>query len=80
VWEWENPPEDTDVSRGGRHRVTAADLETVRCARTHYEQMYRKAGGIATRARIVGFLNSEAAPLLRGSYTDAVGRQLHRAT
>jgi hypothetical protein len=80
VWEWENPPEDVDVSRGGRHRVTAADIEMLRAARTHYEQMYRKAGGMATRTRIVGFLNAEAAPLLRGSYTDATGRQLHRAT
>ncbi|MFF8995228.1 transcriptional regulator, partial [Streptomyces sp. NPDC014983] len=33
VWEWENPPEDTDVSRGGRHRVTPADIETLRAAR-----------------------------------------------
>ncbi|WP_282797416.1 transcriptional regulator [Streptomyces sp. CC224B] len=80
VWEWENPPEDTDVSRGGRHPVSLADLETLRAARTHYERMYRKTGGVATRTRIVGFLNAEAAPLLRGSYTDAMGRQLHRAT
>ncbi|MYW65128.1 transcriptional regulator [Streptomyces sp. SID8379] len=80
VWEWENPPEDNDVSRGGRHQVSFADLEMMRSARTHYEQMYRKAGGIATRIRIVGFLNSEAAPLLRGSYTDETGRHLHRAT
>ncbi|MGW1890843.1 transcriptional regulator [Streptomyces sp. NPDC002004] len=80
VWEWENPPEDVDVSRGGRHRVSPADIEVLRAARSHYEQMYRKAGGIATRTRIVGFLNAEAAPLLRGAYTDATGRQLHRAT
>ncbi|WP_030616298.1 hypothetical protein [Streptomyces sclerotialus] len=80
VWEWENPPEDSDVSRSGLTRVSMADIEMLRSARTHYEQMYRKAGGVATRARIVGFLNTEAAPLLRGSYTDATGRQLHRAT
>ncbi|GCD38969.1 MULTISPECIES: hypothetical protein [Streptomyces] len=80
VWEWENPPEDSDVSRTGLTRVSMADIEMLRAARTHYEQMYRKAGGIATRTRIVGFLNTEAAPLLRGSYTDATGRQLHRAT
>jgi tetratricopeptide (TPR) repeat protein len=80
VWEWENPPEDVDVSRGGRHHVKMSDIEMLRAARAHYEQMYRKAGGIATRTRIVGFLNSETAPLLRGSYTDATGRQLHRAT
>ncbi|MFJ8761303.1 transcriptional regulator [Streptomyces cyaneofuscatus] len=80
VWEWENPPEDTDVSRPGPGRVSAADIETLRSARDHYEQMYRKAGGIATRPRIVRFLNAEAAPLLRGGYSDALGRRLHRAT
>lgn len=80
VWEWENPPEDVDVSRGGRHRVTAADIEMLRAARAHYEQMYRKTGGVATHGRIVGFLTAEAAPLLRGGYTDATGRLLHRAT
>lgn len=80
VWEWENPPEDTDVSRPGPHRVGPADIATLRAARSHYELMYRKAGGIATRSRVVGFLNTETAPLLRGGYSDATGRQLHRAT
>ncbi|MEV0276108.1 transcriptional regulator [Streptomyces sp. NPDC050610] len=80
VWEWENPPEDSDVSRHGLTRVTMTDIEMLRAARAHYEQMYRKTGGVATRARVVGFLNFETAPLLRGSYTDATGRQLHRAT
>ncbi|MFE5487126.1 transcriptional regulator [Streptomyces sp. NPDC056527] len=80
VWEWENPPEDSDVSRDGRTRVSMADITMLRSARAHYEQMYRKAGGIATRVRIVGFLNTETAPLLRGAYSDGLGRQLHRAT
>ncbi|MEO3975293.1 transcriptional regulator [Streptomyces sp. CAU 1734] len=80
VWEWENPPEDADVSRSGQTRVSPADVTMLRSARAHYELMYRKAGGIATRARIVGFLNTEAAPLLRGGYSDDLGRQLHRAT
>ncbi len=80
VWEWENPPEDADVSREGMTRVSMRDITMLRSARAHYEQMYRKPGGVATRARVVGFLISEAAPLLRGSYPDATGRQLHRAT
>ncbi|MEV6160883.1 transcriptional regulator [Streptomyces sp. NPDC052052] len=79
VWEWENPPEEADVSRDGATRVGAADLVTLRAARTHYELMYRRAGGIATRSRITAFLNSEVAPLLRGGYSDATGRRLHRA-
>ncbi|MEU0132105.1 transcriptional regulator [Streptomyces sp. NPDC006289] len=80
VWEWENPPEDADVARPGPSRVGRADIAMLRAARAHYEQMYRKTGGIATRSRVVGFLNAEAAPLLRGGYGDATGRQLHRAT
>ncbi|TQE35486.1 transcriptional regulator [Streptomyces ipomoeae] len=79
VWEWENPPDDTDVSRSGIPQVGIADVELLRNARNHYEQMYRKAGGVATRGRILQFLNTETAPLLRGSYTDATGRELHRA-
>ncbi|MFD6657246.1 transcriptional regulator [Streptomyces parvus] len=80
VWEWENPPEDTDVSRPGPGRVSPADIAMLKAARDHYEQMYRKTGGIATRSRIVRFLNAEAAPLLRGGHSDALGRSLHRAT
>ncbi|WP_329122660.1 transcriptional regulator [Streptomyces sp. NBC_01353] len=80
VWEWENPPEDADVSRDGRTRVSMADVTMLGAARAHYEHMYRKAGGIATRMRIVGFLNAETAPLLRGAYSDGLGRRLHRAT
>ncbi|MEU0135918.1 transcriptional regulator [Streptomyces sp. NPDC006296] len=79
VWEWENPPEDADVSRPGPPCVGTADLAMLRAARTHYEQMYRKAGGLATKPRIVGFLNAETAPLLRAGYSDATGRRLHRA-
>ena len=80
VWDWENPPEDQDVSRPGTPRVGGSDVEMLRAARTRYEQMYRSAGGVATRARIVGFLTGHTAPLLRGSYSDATGRSLYRAS
>ncbi|MFE6844400.1 transcriptional regulator [Streptomyces sp. NPDC057686] len=80
VWEWENPPEDADVSRDGPNRIGPEHIEILRAARAHYELMYRRAGGVATRARIVRFLGSETAPMLRGSYPDGLGRQLHRAT
>ncbi|MEU2834055.1 transcriptional regulator [Streptomyces lavendulae] len=80
VWEWENPPEDADVSRSGPYRIGPEHIEILRAARAHYELMYRRTGGMATRARIVRFLGSETAPMLRGSYPDEVGRLLHRAT
>lgn len=79
VWEWENPPEDLDVSRAGSLQVGPADVEVLRVARTHYEAMYRQSGGVATRIRVVRFLAEHTSPLVRGRYTDATGRELHRA-
>lgn len=79
VWEWENPPEDGDVSHRGRRPVTEVDVAVLHAARGHYEHLYRNAGGVATRPRVVGFLNGEVAPLLGGDYDDATGRQLCRA-
>ncbi|MFE4397221.1 MULTISPECIES: transcriptional regulator [Streptomycetaceae] len=79
VWEWENPPDDRDVSRAGTLHVGVTDVQMLRAARTRYEQMYRGAGGVATKGRVVGFLTEHTAPLVRGSYTDAVGRDLLRA-
>jgi hypothetical protein len=79
VWEWENPPEDSDVSRRGSARVGLDDVACIQAARNRYEQMYRRVGGVATRGRVVFFLNEYAASVLRGSYSDAVGRKLHRA-
>ncbi|MFF2025708.1 transcriptional regulator [Streptomyces sp. NPDC058171] len=79
VWEWENPPDDRDVSSHGTIRVGMSDVAALRVARGHYEQMYRKAGGVATRARVLGFLVGDTAPLMRGTYTDSTGRELHRA-
>ncbi|NUP19891.1 MAG: transcriptional regulator [Streptomyces sp.] len=79
VWEWENPPDDTDVSSRGTIRVGLPDVEQLRTARGHYEQMYRKAGGVATRGRVLRFLVEDTAPLMRGTYSDQTGRQLHRA-
>ncbi|MFI1652237.1 transcriptional regulator [Streptomyces avidinii] len=80
VWEWENPPEDADVSREGPTPIGPEHIEILKSARAHYELMYRRAGGLATRDRIVRFLGSETAPMLRGSYSDDLGRRLHRAT
>ena len=41
VWEWENPPEDADVSRPGPGRVGMDDVACIQLARDRYEQMYR---------------------------------------
>jgi hypothetical protein len=41
--------------------------------------MYRVAGGIPARARITDFLAVQVAPLIKGTYDDAIGRELFRA-
>lgn len=79
VFEWENPPDDLDVARREGRAVDVAQVRFLRAARTRYEHMYREAGGIPVRPRVVAFLNDSAAPLLKGSYDDGTGRQLYRA-
>ncbi len=80
VFEWENPPDDGDVSsRRGRRMAGVADVVVVQEARARYEQMYRRVGGVAVWPRVIRFLDSRVAPVLRESYDDAVGRGLMRA-
>lgn len=79
IFEWENPPDDLDVSRNGRSRVVAQHIQLLVDARQRYERMYRQVGGLPVRPRLLGFLNNHVAPLLRASYSDETGRQLLRA-
>jgi tetratricopeptide (TPR) repeat protein len=80
VFEWENPPDDQDVSSDHGHRaVTAGDVLLIQQTRARYEQMYRRVGGVPVRPRVIEFLDSKVAPLLRDSYDDVMGRRLMRA-
>jgi hypothetical protein len=79
VWEWENPPDDDHLARLGAQRVDPVDVAVLRRARTHYQEMYRRVGGRPVRARITALLTERAAPLLRASYDNDLGRQLYRA-
>ncbi|MGC9670979.1 hypothetical protein ACNTMW_31080 [Planosporangium sp. 12N6] len=79
VWDWENPPDDRDVSRPGHRPVSMADVQRLRAARDRYQEMYRRVGGVPVRPRIVHLLHSVGGPLLRAAYDNAVGRDLYRA-
>lgn len=79
VFEWENPPDDLDVSRYAGGRVSSAHIRALQAARLRYERMYRTAGGIPVRPRILEFLARQTAPLLKGTYDDETGRVLYRA-
>ena len=76
---WENPPEWQHLEHAGAHSVDFGDIELLRSARQRYEQMYRLVGGLAVRPRITEFLHVRCTPLLKGTYTDELGRQLFRA-
>lgn len=79
VYEWENPPDDLDVSRRAGPRVGREQVRALRAARARYESMYRVTGGIPARARITEFLAVQVAPLIKGTYDDVIGRDLFRA-
>ncbi|AQZ68821.1 putative transcriptional regulator [[Actinomadura] parvosata subsp. kistnae] len=79
VFEWENPPHEVDVSRRGPQPVEMHDVQALKCARIRYEQMYRRVGGVPVGTRLVAFLNTSVAPLLKGSHDDTLGRELFRA-
>ncbi|MEV4636407.1 hypothetical protein AB0J80_03550 [Actinoplanes sp. NPDC049548] len=79
VWEWENPPEDPDVSHDGHRKADPADVIYLQQVRTHYQEMYRRVGGAPVRARLLATLNEQAAPLLRGTYDNELGRRIYRA-
>lgn len=78
LFEWENPPGDTDVSRRGTAAVGTGDVARLHTARQRYEEMYRRAGGIPVRPRLTRFLADQVAPALSGAYSDETGRRLHR--
>ena len=79
IFEWENPPDDLDVGRKAGTRVSRQQVRVLQAARLRYERMYREAGGIPVRPRVVEFLAEYAAPLVRGAYDDKTGRDLYRA-
>lgn len=67
-----------DGSDEGLLAVGAADVQLLLDARNHYELMYRRAGGLVTRPRLVGFLKKQTTPLLSDSNSPRTQRQLHR--
>ncbi|MDG4758253.1 hypothetical protein [Micromonospora sp. WMMD710] len=78
-WRYDLP--DEAVSRNGRHQVTSTDVQSLYSLADHFTDLDRRHGSGSPRARAVmaDFLVRQVAPMLRGTYTDAVGRDLMRA-
>jgi hypothetical protein len=54
VFEWENPPDDLDVTRRAGSRVSAEHVRALMAARLRYERMYREAHPVPGHRRARG--------------------------
>ncbi|WP_326564073.1 hypothetical protein [Micromonospora peucetia] len=80
AWRYDLP--DGAIACNGRQQVTSADIQSLYALADHFTDLDRRHGGGSprTRALMVDFLVRQVVPMLRGTYTDAVGRDLMRAT
>ncbi|MGW5560534.1 hypothetical protein ACWER9_25340 [Micromonospora sp. NPDC003944] len=78
-WRYDLP--DKTVSRRGRQQVTSTDVQSLYALADHFTDLDRRhgSGSPRTRAVMADFLVRQVAPMLQGTYTDAVGRDLMRA-
>ncbi|WP_327040765.1 hypothetical protein OG400_25110 [Micromonospora ureilytica] len=78
---WRYDPSDVTASRSGRQQVTPTDVQSLYALADHFTDLDRRHGSGSPRTRSVmaDFLVRQVAPMLHGSYTEAVGRDLMRA-
>ncbi|GAB3937450.1 hypothetical protein [Micromonospora vulcania] len=78
-WRYDLP--DETVSRVGRQPVTSSDVQSLYALAGHFSDLDRRHGSGAPRARalMADFLVRQVTVMLRGTYSDAVGRDLMRA-
>lgn len=70
------PPADPPYRTGRSARVGNDDVEAVRATVHMFEEIDHQFGGGHARTAAVQYLTDSVAPLLNGTYTDAVGRRL----
>jgi tetratricopeptide (TPR) repeat protein len=73
------PDVDPLPALSGTRRVGHADVEAIRQSAGLFAQMDDRFGGDHGRRAVAQFLRTDTLPLLNGTYTDAVGRELFRA-
>ncbi|WP_410818475.1 hypothetical protein [Micromonospora sp. 050-3] len=75
-WRYDLP--DKTASRNGRQQVTSTDVQSLYALADHFTDLDRRhgSGSPHTRAVMADFLVRQVAPMLHGTYTDAVGRDL----
>jgi len=70
---------DADVSRFSGRRVGAGDVEAVRETTRMFLGLDFRYGGGHARTALVQYFAQDVVPLLEGSYSDDIGRQLYTA-
>ncbi|MFC0528585.1 hypothetical protein [Phytohabitans kaempferiae] len=78
-WRWHFDPRDPDASHRGGRRVTLSDVDALRACQQQFLDLDRRHGGGQFRAFLAEWLHREVEPMLHGTYTDRVGRQLFAA-
>lgn len=71
-----DPPEPTRAHTAASPSVGMDDVRRVNEARQAFSTMDHQFGGGLVRPAVVDYLNTQVTPLLAGTYTDEVGRQL----
>ncbi|UGQ10978.1 transcriptional regulator [Yinghuangia sp. ASG 101] len=69
-------PADPAYRTGRMPRVGVAEVDAVRATARMFEDLDHQYGGGHARTAAVQYLHAHVSPLLRGTYTDAVGRDL----
>jgi hypothetical protein len=78
-WRWHFDPPDSSVARVAGRRVSMDDIDLLWSCSDQFMEMDRRHGGGHARAFLADFLTRDVAPLLRGSCTERVGRELFSA-
>lgn len=68
------------MSGSGGRLIGQSDVAAVRTMTAAFRDLDNRVGGGKVRSTIVHYLHSSVAPLLHGSYTEPVGRQLFAVT
>jgi len=74
------PPDDAVERTAGSRRVGLTDVDGVRAMRHNLKAVDDARGGGTALPLAVTYLRREVAPLLRGRFTDPIGRSLFSAT
>lgn len=76
---WIVAPPDGELTRAGNRAVGAVDVDMVRSTADAFSTLDGKFGGGHARRALIQYLHTDVRPMLDGTYSDAVGKQLHAA-